>query len=146
MSKAGSVSKMHIFLTHLSFGTYVEQILQNRIRLILGHALDSACETFVDEDALPSGHSCSLSVFRAIGFEGSVSHDLFGSQGGLPLMRSLGSTAIREESFVAGFRALPPLRGRTLHHGQRSRSPRRRPLLATSGRRFRTWMPRADNY
>ena len=54
---------MHIFLTHLSFGTYVEQILQNRIRLILGHALDSACETFVDEDALPSGHSCAWSVF-----------------------------------------------------------------------------------
>jgi hypothetical protein len=61
---------MHVSFKQQYSGTYIEQILQDCIRLILGHTLDSACETFVDEDALPSGHSCSWSVLYANRFGG----------------------------------------------------------------------------
>jgi hypothetical protein len=60
---------MHILLTQKCFGTYVKQVRQDRVRLILSHALDPASETLVDEDALPSGHSCSWSVFCPNGYE-----------------------------------------------------------------------------
>jgi hypothetical protein len=35
---------------------YVEEILQQHVRLIFGHALDAACEASVHEDAFPSGY------------------------------------------------------------------------------------------
>ena len=37
--------------------THVEQILEQHVGLVLGHALDAACEASVDENALPSGYS-----------------------------------------------------------------------------------------
>ena len=43
--------------------THVEQILEQHVGLVLGHALDAACEASVDENALPSGYSWFRSVF-----------------------------------------------------------------------------------
>ena len=46
--------------------THVEQILEQHVGLVLGHALDAACEASVDENALPSGHSYFRSVLLTI--------------------------------------------------------------------------------
>jgi hypothetical protein len=35
---------------------YVEEIMQQHVRLVFGYALDAACEASVDEDAFPSGY------------------------------------------------------------------------------------------
>jgi hypothetical protein len=65
-------------------------------------------------------------------------YDLFGSLGGLLPAPSRGSVVILEGLFSVGCPVSQPLRGRTLHRVWRSRSPRRRPSKATSGRRSRT--------
>jgi hypothetical protein len=54
-----------VFLSSDPWRTYVEEILQQHVRLIFGHALDAACEASVDEDAFPSGYGwffCQLNL------------------------------------------------------------------------------------
>lgn len=72
-------------------------------------------------------------------------YDLFGSPGGLPPTQSRGSAVILEGLFSVDCPVSRLLRGRTLHRVWRSESPSKRPLKATSGRKFRTSMSRASD-
>ena len=87
------VSDLWIVFESATGSTYVEQVLQQHIRLIFGHALDSACEASVDEDAFPSGHRWVWSVFLIISHE-SMEHVRF--------VRITGWTASNAEPWFSG--------------------------------------------
>jgi len=87
--------------------------------------------------------TAGLSQYCSLFIAPCDTYGLFGSLGGLLPAQSRGSVAILEELFSVGCPVSRLPRGRTLHRVWQSRSPRRRPLKATSGRKSRTSTSRA---